>query len=176
MGKTPLRVGDVVALPPGVIHSLRHGIRVVEFQTPTYERLIAMFAQKVLTQSHWNRQSALARMEKAPYAFARPERQQMQGGCLVERAVSYPEFVVDRLRLEPDRTRREPVEDGYHLLFVGEGSGRMVLPDGTSRPLVRNDAMIVPLQLGSYSMTTSRSAPLAWLKAVPRDVPEDTVE
>ena len=176
VGKTPLRVGDVVALPPGVIHSLRHGIRVVEFQTPTYERLIAMFAQKVLTQSHWDSHSALARMEKAPYAFAPPERQQMQGGCLVERAVSYPEFVVDRLALEPDRTRQEAVEDGYHLLFVVEGSGRMVLPDGTSRPLVRDDAMIVPLQMESYAMTTSRNAPMAWLKAVPRDVPEDTVE
>lgn len=176
LGKTPLRVGDVVALPPGVIHSLRHGIRVVEFQTPTYERLIAMFAQKVLTQSHWDSRSALARMEKAPYSFSPPGRQKMQGGCLVERAVSYPEFVVDRLRLEPDRTRQEPVQDAYHLLFVVEGAGRMVLPDGTSRPLVQDDAMIVPLQMGTYSMTTSRSAPLAWLKAVPREAPDDSVE
>ena len=38
------------------------------------------------------------------------------------------------------------------------------------------DARFVPLQMGTYAMTTSRSAPLAWLNAVPRDASDDSVE
>ena len=58
----PLTVGDVVRVPTLTPHALQHGVRVVEFQTPTYERLIISFAQKVLTQDHWDTQSAVAQM------------------------------------------------------------------------------------------------------------------
>ncbi|MEZ5595448.1 MAG: hypothetical protein R3E84_03510 [Pseudomonadales bacterium] len=58
----PLRVGDVVHVPAWLPHSLLHGVRVVEFQTPTYERLIVSFAQRVLTQHHWDTENAVAHM------------------------------------------------------------------------------------------------------------------
>ena len=54
-----LRVGDVVQVPPLTPHSLLHGVTVVEFQTPHYERYILSFAQKVLTQDHWDTETAL---------------------------------------------------------------------------------------------------------------------
>jgi hypothetical protein len=54
-----LRVGDVVQVPPLTPHSLLHGVTVVEFQTPHYERYILSFAQKVLTQDHWDTEAAL---------------------------------------------------------------------------------------------------------------------
>tara|TARA_E500000331_G_scaffold8337_1_gene7953 strand:- start:9552 stop:10829 length:1278 start_codon:yes stop_codon:yes gene_type:complete len=54
-----LRVGDVVGVPTRVPHSLRHGVRVVEFQTPHYERKIISFAQEVITQEHWDTRDAL---------------------------------------------------------------------------------------------------------------------
>ncbi len=57
-----LIVGDVVRVPTWTPHSLQHGVRVVEFQTPTYERYIVSFAQKVLTQDHWDTEHAVARM------------------------------------------------------------------------------------------------------------------
>ena len=54
-----LKVGDVVQVPTLVPHSLRHGVRVVEFQTPHYERKIISFAQKVVTQNEWDTEDAL---------------------------------------------------------------------------------------------------------------------
>ncbi len=67
-----LAVGDVVRVPTWTPHSLQHGVRVVEFQTPTYERYIVSFAQKVLTQDHWDSEHAVARMHldsPAPEVF-----------------------------------------------------------------------------------------------------------
>ena len=54
-----VRVGDVIRVPPFVPHSLQNGVQVVEFQTPTYERLILAFNQKVLTQNHCDTEQAL---------------------------------------------------------------------------------------------------------------------
>lgn len=61
----PLRVGDVVQVPLLTPHSLQHGVRTVEFQTPVYERLILSFAQKVLTQSYWDTAEAVSMMRVA---------------------------------------------------------------------------------------------------------------
>ena len=61
-----LQPGDVVHVPTWFPHALQHGVRVVEFQTATYERLIVSFAQKVLTQQHWDTETAVARMSLDP--------------------------------------------------------------------------------------------------------------
>jgi len=64
-----LRVGDVVRVPTWTPHSLLHGVRVVEFQTATYERFIISFAQQVVTQQHWDSEHAIANMSlEAPAA------------------------------------------------------------------------------------------------------------
>lgn len=55
----PLQVGDVVRVPCHLPHALQHGVQVVEFQTPVYERKILSFAQKVLTQNHWDTTEAI---------------------------------------------------------------------------------------------------------------------
>ena len=55
----PLALGDAVQVAPGVPHSLQHGVRVVEFQTPHYERQILSFGQKTLTQDGWDTAAAL---------------------------------------------------------------------------------------------------------------------
>ena len=57
-----LRLGDVIKGPTWTPHSLQHGIRVVEFQTPTYERYIISFEQRVLTQEHWDSEHAITHM------------------------------------------------------------------------------------------------------------------
>ncbi|BBM88773.1 hypothetical protein COTS27_00458 [Spirochaetota bacterium] len=56
----PVAVGDTIVIPPGVPHSLQHGVRAVEFQTPHYERLIISFIQKTLTQANWDTDAAFA--------------------------------------------------------------------------------------------------------------------
>jgi hypothetical protein len=52
--KHALGLGDVVRVPTHTPHALQPGVRVVEFQTPDYERLILSSNQKVMTQSHWD--------------------------------------------------------------------------------------------------------------------------
>ncbi len=167
LGSIPMRVGDVVSLPPGVLHSLQHGVKVVEFQTPTYERLIAMFGQKVRTQAHWDTARALEWMEKAEFSLASPEPLEAGPSCRAERAVGYPEFTVDRLELEPGGEHQERTGDGYHLLFIVGGQGRMFDSGGGEEPLVHEDALLVPLSMGAYTVRAVGKEPLVWLKAVP---------
>lgn len=45
---------SVVSVPPLLPHSLQHGVRVVECQTPVFERFILSFWQEVATQDHWD--------------------------------------------------------------------------------------------------------------------------
>jgi quercetin dioxygenase-like cupin family protein len=172
LGKIPLRVGDVVALPPGVLHSLRHGIKVVEFQTATYERMIAMFTQKVLTQSHWDTEKAVARMEKAAYTPPIPTPVHAEEGILAERAVSYPQFTVDRVRLDPGRGWMQDTAERYRLLFVVEGNGKLLLPGGGERTLAKEDALLIPATLGAFEITASANSALTYLDSAPTAAPE----
>ncbi|MCZ6554306.1 MAG: hypothetical protein O7A67_10960 [SAR324 cluster bacterium] len=174
LGSIPMRVGDVVSLPPGVLHSLQHGVKVVEFQTPTYERLIAMFAQRVITQSQWDTERALERMEKTPYVPAAPVPQIGENGYSVERAVTYPEFMVDRVRLEAMRSAGQDTGGGYRLLFVVEGMGQLTLPGGSSHTLVKQDALILPATMGPFEVAAGASGPLVYLDARPN--PEGTAD
>ena len=57
-----IQLGDVIRGPTWVPHSLQHEVRVVEFQTPTYERFIISFEQKVLTQKNWDSEYAIKRL------------------------------------------------------------------------------------------------------------------
>ncbi|MEM9620338.1 MAG: hypothetical protein AAF993_01730 [Pseudomonadota bacterium] len=90
-----LSVGDVVRVPTWTPHALQHGVRVVEFQTPTYERYIISFAQKVVTQDHWDSAHAIAHMHlDAPAA-----EQFEQVGPGIERIASFADFNVWRADL-----------------------------------------------------------------------------
>ena len=68
LNNMPLRPGDVVTIPPGVPHSLRRGINVIEFQTPTFERRILAASQPVVTQNGWDSAAAVAAMDIAAEA------------------------------------------------------------------------------------------------------------
>lgn len=123
-----LDVGDVVVVPNWLPHSLQHGVRVIEFQTPTYERYIISFAQKVLTQDHWDSAAAVARMRldaPAPPAFER-----LAAG--VERIVQFNDFQVWRVTLEPGSDFTVPAHPSY-LLCMG----------------VRGDTLLGSLSLGA---------------------------
>ncbi len=91
-----LRVGDVVRVPTWTPHSLLHGVRVVEFQTPTYERYIISFAQQVLTQDHWDSPHAITNMHiDTPSAEVFEE---VRAG--VERIARFDDFNVWRVDLD----------------------------------------------------------------------------
>lgn len=88
-----LQVGDVIAVPTWTPHALQHGVRVVEFQTPVYERLIVSFAQEVLTQNHWDSQRAVEHMHLDPPAL--PEFEAVGAG--IERIARFDDFNVWRV-------------------------------------------------------------------------------
>ena len=67
----PLAVGDVIVIPQRLPHALQHGVRTIEFQTPVYERQIVSFAQKVLTQNHWDTAAAMQITQLDPYVAPR---------------------------------------------------------------------------------------------------------
>ena len=58
-----VRTGDVVTIPPGMPHCLPRGVQVVEFQTPVYERRILAAGGRVVTQSGWDVDAAVALMD-----------------------------------------------------------------------------------------------------------------
>lgn len=117
----PLSVGDVVQVPCLTPHSLLHGVRTVEFQTPVYERLILSFAQKVLTQSHWDTEQAVDKMivpQPLPATF---DVLCKADGVLVERIVDFEDFEVRRIKLAAGASFKLCLEADYGLLMPVSG-------------------------------------------------------
>jgi hypothetical protein len=89
----------------------------VEFQTPTYERYIVSFAQRVLTQSHWDTELAVARMRlDVPPA---PAFTPVADG--VERIVAFDDFRVWRACLAPGDELLLPAHPSYALCMAVTG-------------------------------------------------------
>ena len=161
----PLVVGDTLAIPRRVPHALQHGVRVVEFQTPVYERKILSFAQKVLTQNHWDTESALA-IAEIDYSFhSQAETLISNGRVSIEQIVSFDDFLVQRINLEAGRY--EPVVPGYSLVMPITGELRLTWGDGHHRILAAGKAMLIPESLGGKCHFVAEGASLflhAWPK------------
>lgn len=172
LGSQPLEPGDVVSFAPGTLHSLQHGVRVIEFQTPSYERLIAMFAQKVLTQAGWDTAEAVRLMSKHPYTPAAPEPVLAEGGITVDRVVNFPQFVVHRVSVELNRRFESHTHGGaaYQLIFTMAGKGEIALGGGRSYTLEPGQAYLVPAGLGIFEVHGIASQGVTLLQAEPRHV------
>jgi len=154
LGTTQMPEGAVACLPPGTLHSLQHGVKVIEFQTPTYERLIAMFAQKVLTQRHWNSEAAVKLMHKAEYTPPQAESLERQPGWTLERIVAFPEFQVQRLTLGAGAVRPSTTAGGaqYQLLIGMLGAGTMDVPGRGAFPIGKETVLLLPSTMGELNM------------------------
>lgn len=97
----PLDVGSVLKVPCHTPHSLLHGVRTIEFQTPVYERQILSFAQKVLTQDHWDTDQALACMNLGEHQLQPLRMLERNEAVLVEEVVAFSDFDVWRITLQP---------------------------------------------------------------------------
>jgi len=159
----PLGVGDVVKVPLLSPHSLQHGVRTVEFQTPVYERKILSFAQRVLTQDHWDTEEAvdLMRLETPPTDdFTCLES---GSGLLVERIVDFSDFEVSRVRLSDGASTSVSEQNRYTLIMVIEGS--ITIEDiefGCERALVLPRSFRGEIRLANPAM------PAVFLLATPR--------
>lgn len=116
-----LHEGDVLAVPLRTPHALQHGVRTIEFQTPVYERKILSFAQKVLTQSHWDTEEALQlALLDTPADPVFPVLQN-GSGITLEQIVQFDDFIVQRLQLTPNTHFECQTEGSYVLLIVVSG-------------------------------------------------------
>ena len=117
----PDEVGDVVEVPLLLPHSLQHGVRTIEFQTPVYERKILSFAQKVLTQDHWDTASAIEQMDLLPPEQGPSDLLESREGLTIERIVDFDDFEVRRITLSSERVLSLHCVDSYELLMVVSG-------------------------------------------------------
>ena len=123
-GMRDLSVGDVVTVAPMVPHSLQHGVRVIEFQTPHYERYILSFGQEVLTQGHWDTDRAIAGA-KTEISTPEPPVQISPGLDLI---ADFDAFKVIRLRLDPGGCAQ--TQHNNYTIVIGV-AGEMSLNDLT---------------------------------------------
>jgi len=115
--KRSLRVGDVIQVNPCTPHSLQHGVRVIEFQTPHYERYILSFAQKVLTQNHWDTKEALDQVQIGVEETAEIQQLSETESLIAD----FEEFKVIRILLQPGMDKTIDA-DIYCLVISVEGS------------------------------------------------------
>ncbi|WP_157497827.1 hypothetical protein [Gilvimarinus chinensis] len=142
----PLKVGDVVQVPCMTPHSLLHGVRTVEFQTPVYERKILSFAQKVLTQDSWDTEEALqaAKLDIDPSVPA--EKVELTRGLTSQLIVNFDDFKVWRIRAEQSVDYALPSVGVYRLLMaVSDG---LTLAD---QKMAAEQAALIPANAGSQS-------------------------
>lgn len=123
-----LAVGDVVSVPTWIPHSLQHGVTVVEFQTPTYERFIISAAQKVLTQNSWDSRTAIENMLLDTPV---PERFEAVAPG-VDRIARFDDFGVWRADIGSEGTLNLPTDAPFALATCL--SGELVL-QGPTRTL-----------------------------------------
>ena len=159
----PVGVGDVVTVPLRVPHSLQHGVRTIEFQTPVYERKILSFAQQVQTQDHWDTAEAVQSMLlEAPPQPGFPVLQQGEG-LRVERVVDFPDFEVHRITLQGGARLDLEAGNSYGLLMVAAGS--LLLAGAAFRA---EQAMLLPRGWAGVLESAQAAQPLVLLWAVPR--------
>lgn len=158
----PLRVGDVVTIPTHVPHALLPGVRVIEFQTPVYERRILAFGQKVLTQPHWDTAHAVAQMRLESPTDA-PETISDDGHVRVECIARFDDFSVLRVHIaaHADACWQPPAAD-YALAIGVAGLAR--LADGE---LAAEQAVLVPTAALRWPVRNGGPATATLLWAMP---------
>lgn len=115
-----IKIGDAVKVNPYIPHSLQHGVRVVEFQTPHYERYILSFGQKVITQGHWDTKAALTKAKVSETKVERPKKMD----AFQDMVADFEEFNVVRAIL-PSGKELEIKEKGYCLIMGIFGETRL---------------------------------------------------
>jgi hypothetical protein len=148
-----LGVGDVVTVPRLVPHALQHGVRVVEFQTPVYERKILSFGQKVLTQEHWDTAEALSLADMGQESSVVPESSTPRDGVQIQRIVNFDEFEVHRIKLS-----------GAYILEFKRYCLLIVL-DGVV--VINVGADSIKLSAGAVALIPANSPTPTWLNASP---------
>ncbi len=156
-----LSVGDVICIDPLTPHSLQHGVRCIEFQTPHYERQILSFTQKVLTQSNWDTETAIQEMIIAPPIQQPFEIVHQASGVCVEIIADFEQFVVLRATIESDHCFQQQLNDYALIMCV---SGNCAVADVNLAP---ERACLVPHNLGDVTISSRGGHTATCLVALP---------
>lgn len=148
----PLRVGNVVTVPKLVPHALQHGVRVVEFQTPVYERKILSFGQKVLTQSEWDTEEALGLVNLDFAQLESPELISTTPALQIERIVNFDDFEVLRIQLDGPYVFQA---ETYAVLMVLQGQLNLNMERG--RQIEAGQAVLLPVSERGWQMSSSET-------------------
>lgn len=159
----PLRVGDVIEVPLLLPHALQHGVRVVEFQTPSYERKILSFGQQVLTQAHWDTPAAVARMKLTAPSRRAPVLRHHSESVTVEEVVDFPDFEVVRVTVQPGA--RWQFQCGASYCLVITVSGILDLADAVC---TAEQALLLPRFWAGLLAAPEAAPALVFLLARPR--------
>ena len=116
-GTREVVVGDVIEVERLTPHSLQHGIRAIEFQSPHYERFILSFAQKVMTQGHWDTQSAMTLARFDPIIVNPMRTLDASKGTRLEIAADFDSFQVQRLTFAPGAVHR--LQNTSYSMVIG---------------------------------------------------------
>lgn len=150
VAQLPLKVGDVVTVPCFTPHSLQHGVRAVEFQTPVYERQILSFAQKVLTQAHWDTAAAI---QKASLDAPKQKPLELLSSTpttRIERVCQFDDFEVLRIGMAANNLLELKLE-AYALVMVLQGK----LEVNASLLMFTGQASFIPACLGRVSFSAT---------------------
>jgi len=158
----PVVPGEVIAVPLLLPHALQHGVRAVEFQTPVYEREILSFAQRVLTQEHWDTAAALERMQLLAPPDLAPLPLQQGPGLRLERVAEFEDFEVRRLTLARGASFSYEVVADYCLLLVI--AGQIELGDTL---YTAEQAALLPAEWGGQLAALQPAPELVLLLATP---------
>jgi hypothetical protein len=160
----PLMLEDVVCVPTHTPHSLQHGARVIELQTPVYERQILSFPQKVLTQSHWDTGAAIRAMRLDQPTPEPIERTEVARGVTRERIAALDDFVAFRYRIAPAASHDVHVGGAYAIAIGVTGETRI---DGTMIGVEK--ACMVPGTMRRFTLNNRSSGEATVLLAEPTD-------
>ncbi len=160
-GSLPLEVGDVVKVPLNVPHSLQHGVRTIEFQTPVYERQILAFGQKVLTQSDWDTERAVKLMEITTPLPQQLSLLQEGEGLIVEQVVKFSDFRVERIALSTPTIYNSRCTD-YRLLIVLQGA---LITEGIR--IAKEEAVLLPASPTGFQIEPTGDQQAVFLIASP---------
>lgn len=156
-----LRVGEVVKVPPLTPHSLLHGVQVIEFQTPDYERKILSFGQKVLNQPHWDTAEVLDQLNLDTPPQHPPRRWVPGPGVEVELLADVEAFALLRVKMQPNQqislARLKKYFPAWspepcYLLAMGL-EGELNWTGSNAVPLRPSEAQLVPTECESTDLS-----------------------
>lgn len=166
-----LRLGDVIKIPLHVPHALQHGVRVVEFQTPVYERKIISFGQKVLTQHGWDVEAAIALMQLDTPEDAITRGDDMHSG----RIASFEDFVVYGMVVKGASQLADVYGTHGYALAITIGGDVCVLVGCEQQRYKSGQAFFIPASTAAdISIRSESNQPVRLLLAVPTQQEEVT--